>query len=138
MVRRPAAVAAQDACTLPATWCTVEDVFRRSVLQGRQRFLLHAATGGVGIVAMEYLGWLGVHIYASVGQPHKHELAHSLGAVASFSSRNASAFVCGMLNSLARGRAHAACNSLIADFVAASIAMLGMNTEGSNVAVDVS
>ena len=74
MVRRPVAVSAQEACTLPATWTTVREMLHRACLRGQQAVLLHAATGGVGLVAVEHSGWLGIHIRATAGQPHKHQL----------------------------------------------------------------
>ena len=59
MVRRPSSITAAEACTLPTTWNTVHEVLRRSVLRSEQTFLLHAAAGGVGLVCIEYLSWLG-------------------------------------------------------------------------------
>ena len=124
MQRRPPAVSAQEACTLPSTWSTVHAVSGRAVLRSRRSLLLHAATGGVGLVAMEYSAWLSVPVYASAGQPQKHRLVRGLGAVASCSSRNAAALANGVLRHLARSRLHSAINSLIDDLVATSFAVL--------------
>ena len=91
MVRRPVAVSAQEACTLPATWTTVREMLHRACLRGQQAVRLHAATGGVGLVAVEHSGWLGIHIRATAGQPHKHQLIRALGVVSSSSSRRGGA-----------------------------------------------
>ena len=129
MVRRPASITAAEACTLPTTWNTVHEVLRRSVLRSQQTFLLHAAAGGIGLVSIEYLSWLGASAVATVGQVGKHRLVHDLGITARCSSRDAAAFGMGMSRLLAGGRAHGACNSLIDDFIPATVA--GLREDGS-------
>lgn len=123
VVGRPQVVDAQHACTVPITWGTVHEVLRRSCLHARQRYMLHAGAGGVRLVAMEYLNWLRVPIFASVGQPHKHRLVHSLGAATACSSRESKAFSYGLARSIDQARFHCTCNSLVADFVTSSIAL---------------
>ena len=124
MLRRPPSVTALEACTLPSTWSTAYEVARRLRLASQRRFLLHAATGGVGLVLLHYAGWLTVPVYATAGQTHKHRIVRSLGVIESCSSRNGAAFTHGALHHLSGCRLCGACNSLIEDFVPASLVAL--------------
>jgi 3-oxoacyl-(acyl-carrier-protein) synthase/NADPH:quinone reductase-like Zn-dependent oxidoreductase len=123
--KRPASVSAQEACTLPSTWSTVHEVVRRAQSHGQQRFLLHAATGGVGLVMIEYLHWLRLPIHASAGQPSKHQIARDFGVAASCSSRSAIAFVYSMVRHLSGNRLYSASNSLSDDYIVVCFALLG-------------
>ena len=125
MVRRPLGTGAGEACSLPTTWSTVYEVVLRAHLCLGQRFLLHAAAGGVGFSATEYLSWLRVPVSATAGQAYKHRLLSGLGIAASCSSRNAAAFTVGLTHRAACSRLHSTCNSLIDDFVASSAASMG-------------
>ena len=101
-------------------------------MRSKQTFQLHAAAGGVGLVCIEYLSWLGASAVATVGQVGKHRLVHGLGIEARCSSRNAAAFgvwACPGCLLVRGGRAHGACNSLIDDFIPATVA--GLREDGS-------
>ena len=124
MVRRPAAVGAQEACTLPAAYSTVREVLCRSLVRRGYRCLLHAAAGGVGLVALEMSTSLGLRVYGSAGQPAKHRVIREHGVITGASSRDDAAFIRGLIQPLAASRVHAACNSLIGGFVPASLAAL--------------
>jgi NADPH2:quinone reductase len=60
---------------------TVEALVRRvyPVVAG-QSVLLHAAAGGVGLIACQWLHWLGARVIASVGSDEKAELVRQHGA----------------------------------------------------------
>eukprot|EP00964_Phaeocystis_antarctica_P007069 scaffold3832_cov69-Phaeocystis_antarctica.AAC.1 len=78
---KPVALSFEAACTLPITWSTVHVALGRAQLCRGQAALVHAAAGGVGLVAVEYAHWLGGIVHATAGQPYKHRLVNNLGAV---------------------------------------------------------
>ena len=86
---KPPALSSETACTLPATWSTVHAALGRALLHQSQRILLHAAAGGVGLVAVDYSQCLGTAISVSVGNPLKH--SHVPGVQARGSSRDGAA-----------------------------------------------
>jgi NADPH:quinone reductase-like Zn-dependent oxidoreductase len=59
-------------------------------LRKKERVLLHAAAGGVGIAATQIAKHLGAEIFATVGSPEKMELARAQGAdvVINYSEEN--------------------------------------------------
>ena len=72
LAHRPRALTSEAACTLPSTWSTVHFAIGHGELHAAQIALLHAATGGVGLVACEYVHWLRMVVSATAGRPHKH------------------------------------------------------------------
>jgi NADPH:quinone reductase-like Zn-dependent oxidoreductase len=48
-------------------------------LQPGERVLLHSATGGVGLAAIQVARWLGAEIFATAGSPGKRDLLRSIG-----------------------------------------------------------
>ncbi len=44
-----------------------------------ERVLIHSATGGVGLSAIEIARWIGAEIYATAGSPEKREFLESIG-----------------------------------------------------------
>jgi NADPH:quinone reductase-like Zn-dependent oxidoreductase len=48
-------------------------------LQPGERVLLHSATGGVGLAAIQVARWLGAEVFATAGSPRKRELLQSMG-----------------------------------------------------------
>ena len=129
---KPAALSFEAACTLPITWSTVHAALGGAQLRRGQAMLVHAAAGGVGLVAVEYAHWLGSVVHATAGRPYKHQLVSHLGAVRGdlraislSSSRDGAAFARGAACALRSGRLAAVLNSLSADFISASAALLG-------------
>ena len=129
---KPAALSFEAACTLPITWSTVHAALGGAQLRRGQAMLIHAAAGGVGLVAVEYAHWLGSVVHATAGRPYKHQLVSHLGAVLGdlraislSSSRDGAAFARGAACALRSGRLAAVLNSLSADFISASAALLG-------------
>ena len=133
LVRRPPAISVVDAATLPSTWCTVYEVLSRSKLARGSHILVHAATGGIGLVAMEFVSWLGGVLHTTASSRQKHRLLYERsswgGAGSRSSSRIPEAFTMGLFSQLRGQRLHSVCNSLIGDFIPSSIAALG---EGSS------
>ena len=122
VVPTPAGISALDACTLPVTWITVHMYVSRADCAKTRRALLHAAAGGVGLVAVQYLSWVGAPIIGTAGQPPKHELLLDQGVESCCSSRDAAAFTIGLVRPVAGGRLHSVCNSLMSDYISVSLA----------------
>ena len=58
LARKPAALAFDQACTLPTTWSTVHAAFAHAGLRAGGTIIVQAAAGGVGLKAVEYAQWL--------------------------------------------------------------------------------
>ena len=95
-----------------------------SCLRSGQRILLHAAAGGVGIIAVQYALHLHTTVTATAGQPAKHAILRSLCIRNSASSRAAPAFAYACKRD-GGARRHHVLNSLSKDFTAVSLALLG-------------
>ena len=124
MVGKPPCISWRGASTLPTVWSTVHITLERTGCHRAERLLVHAASGGVGMVALGYAQLLYARICGSAGRPLKHReaLHHQLSDT--FASRDAAAFCVGACQHLGGARLHAVLNSLSADFIATSIAML--------------
>ena len=59
-----------------------------AALQPGERVLIHHATGGVGLAAIEIARWIGAEIYATAGSAEKQEYLRALGIQHVYSSRN--------------------------------------------------
>ena len=118
----------EQACTLPTTWCTVHMSLLAARPAAGHSVLLHAGAGGVGLAAGEYSHWLGARVTASVGRPYKHFYLHRMGlAGRTVSSRDGGAFALGASRLLGAARLRFTLNSLSADFIACSFALLGQS-----------
>ena len=125
LARMGRSVCFEQACTLPTVWSTVHVALRGSALRGGRRLLVHAAVGGVGLAGIESACWVGVAVDGSAGQPHKHaHLRSELGVRRSFSSRGAAALGWGVSRVQLGRRLHSTLNSLSADFISCSLALL--------------
>ena len=80
LVRVPDGVSDDQAAAMMLKGCTVQYLVRRTypVKEG-QTVLLHAAAGGVGLIACQWLKHLGATVIGTVGSPEKAELAKAHG-----------------------------------------------------------
>ena len=122
---KPTALSFEAACTLPITWSTVHVALGGAQLRRGQAVLIHAAAGGVGLVAVEYAHWLGGGVHGTAGRLHKHALLRGLGVFRSASSRDAATFAHGAAHACHAARLRLVLNSLSTDFISASAALLG-------------
>ncbi len=80
VARRPAGLGAAEAATLPAAFATAHHAL---VTQGRlaagERVLIHAATGGVGMAAVQIALQTGAEVFATAGSPEKRAALRALG-----------------------------------------------------------
>ena len=125
---KPSVLSFEAACTLPVTWSTVHIALGRSLLHHSSHFLVQAAAGGVGLVAVKYGQLVSAVVVATAGRRYKHFHLSKIGCRGS--SRDATAFGVGLTTGLRAIRLHVALNSLSLDFIAASLALLG---EGGDV-----
>ena len=94
----------EEACTLPILWCTIRLALAECMqLAVKQGILIHASTGGVGLVAHEFAQRIGAAVSGSVGRPSKVAHMRTLGVVAVATSRDAVPFAYGAAAPLAGG-----------------------------------
>ena len=84
----PRGLALIDAAALPENYFTVwTNVFERGRLQSGEHFLVHGGSGGIGVTAIQLAKAFGAHVYTTVGNAVKAEMARSLGAEEAFNYR---------------------------------------------------
>nr|WRX36518.1 hypothetical protein [Cystobacterineae bacterium] len=80
VVPRPDSLSASQAASIPivylTAWYALSKVAR---LQRGERVLIHAATGGVGLAAVQWAQHVGAEVYATAGTPEKRAYLESLG-----------------------------------------------------------
>lgn len=80
IVRLPDHMKLEDGCGLItpmlAAWYALVE---RGRLRKAERILIHSATGGAGLSAIQIARWIGAEIYATAGTPERREYLRSLG-----------------------------------------------------------
>ena len=80
LVRVPDAISNEQAAAAMLKGCTVQYLIRRThAVQAGETVLFHAAAGGVGLIACQWLKHLGATVIGTVGTPGKAELARAHG-----------------------------------------------------------
>ncbi|HEU5354403.1 MAG TPA: SDR family NAD(P)-dependent oxidoreductase [Actinocrinis sp.] len=86
--RRPSRVSAQEAASLPVglltAWHSLIDLAQ---LRAGERVLIHHATGGVGMAALQLARWRGAEVYATAGSAEKRSMLRMLGIEHVYDSR---------------------------------------------------
>ncbi len=91
IVKLPDDISDEDAAALLFKGLTVEYLINRCVkVKAGQNILWHAAAGGVGRIAGQWLATRGVNLIGTVGHPRKVELAKSFGFTSVLLSNSAS------------------------------------------------
>jgi len=81
VVRLPAKISFEQAAAVMLKGLTVQYLFRQTYrLQGNETILVHAAAGGVGLIACQWAKALGVKVIGTVSSPEKAALAKKHGA----------------------------------------------------------
>ncbi|WP_211098428.1 SDR family NAD(P)-dependent oxidoreductase [Azospirillum sp. B506] len=76
----PAGLTGAQAVTLPVSFVTAYHALAEiAALQEGERVLIHAATGGLGLAAIQWARHVGADIYATAGSVEKRDLLHRLG-----------------------------------------------------------
>ena len=77
---KPEHLSFEEAATIPICFLTVQHALRRlGRMQPGERVLIHAASGGVGLAAIQIARQVGAEIFATAGSPRKREYLQSLG-----------------------------------------------------------
>ncbi len=84
LVRLPDGIASEEAAAAMLKGCTAEYLIERCArVQPGQAVLVHAAAGGVGSIAVQWLEAIGARVIAHSGSADKARLAAELGAAVS-------------------------------------------------------
>ena len=76
----PSHISHEAAATIPSTFFTVYySLHYLARLQPGEKILIHGATGGVGLAAIQIAKWIGAEIYATVGSEEKRDFLRLLG-----------------------------------------------------------
>lgn len=79
----------EAAATVPTTFFTVYYALKHlASLQPGERVLIHGASGGVGVAAIQLAQYLGAEIYATAGTDEKRDFVRMLGVEHVYDSRN--------------------------------------------------
>lgn len=121
VTRIPAGVSAEAAAGLPVAMLTAwYGLHRLAGLKRGERVLIHAATGGVGMAAVQLAQRTGAIVFATAGSPEKRALLRTRGVEHVFDSRSV-AFSREILASTGGAGVDVVLNSLSGDFIRASL-----------------
>ena len=83
----------EEACTMPVIFVTVEESLADiAKLKKGESVLIHAAAGGVGLVAIQYAHFVGAEVFATAGVEEKHQFLRDLGVKYITSTRDGAKF----------------------------------------------
>ena len=123
----PRGMSFAQAATIPVALLTAHYGFARLArLAKGQRVLIHAATGGLGLAAIQLAQRAGAEVYATAGNERKRELLRSLGVRHVFDSRSAS-FREGVLQATGGRGVDVVLNSLTGELIPAGLESLAPN-----------
>ncbi|WP_157685590.1 zinc-binding dehydrogenase [Paenibacillus donghaensis] len=89
VVRKPSRISFAEAATIPIAFMTAYyALIVRGQLSLGDKVLIHTATGGVGLAAVQIAQWIGAEIYATAGTEEKRDYLRSLGISHVYSSRD--------------------------------------------------
>jgi myxalamid-type polyketide synthase MxaB len=87
--RKPAALTFEDAATLPIAFVTAHYALRElGRLRAGERVLIHSASGGVGLAAVQVARQAGAEVFATAGTEDKREFLRALGIRCVMDSRS--------------------------------------------------
>ncbi|HLL56194.1 MAG TPA: thioester reductase domain-containing protein [Myxococcaceae bacterium] len=122
--RKPANLSMADGATIPIAFLTAYYALQT---QGRiskgERVLIHAATGGVGLAAVQIAQWAEAEIFATAGNPVKREYLEGLGIAHVMDSRSVT-FAEHVMDVTSGEGVDLVLNSLAGDFIPKSFSLL--------------
>ncbi|HPE60022.1 MAG TPA: SDR family NAD(P)-dependent oxidoreductase [Thiolinea sp.] len=81
VAHRPVAWTDEEAATVPTTFFTVYYALQQlAQLQPGERILIHGASGGVGLAAIQFARYVGAEIFATAGTDEKRDFVRLMGA----------------------------------------------------------
>ena len=124
VAQKPEHLSFEEAATVPICFITAQLALRRlGQLQPGQRVLIHAATGGVGMAAIQIARQVGAEIFATAGSARKREYLKSLGIEHVMDSRSLS-FAGQIMKATSGEGIDLVVNSLTGEAIAAGISVL--------------
>ncbi len=91
VVKKPASLSFEEAASIPIAYVTVYYALQYlGRLQANERVLIHSATGGVGLAAIQLAKRAGAEIFATAGSAEKRDYLKSLGIQHVMDSRSLS------------------------------------------------
>jgi acyl transferase domain-containing protein/NADPH:quinone reductase-like Zn-dependent oxidoreductase/NAD(P)-dependent dehydrogenase (short-subunit alcohol dehydrogenase family)/acyl carrier protein len=89
VVPKPRTLSFAEAAAIPVAYMTAEFALNRlGKMKAGERVLIHAATGGVGLAAVQLAQRAGVEVFATAGSDEKRDYLRSLGVVHIMDSRS--------------------------------------------------
>jgi NADPH:quinone reductase-like Zn-dependent oxidoreductase/thioesterase domain-containing protein/aryl carrier-like protein len=124
VVAKPAHLAWEQAAGLSIAFLTAYySLHRLGQLRRNESVLIHAATGGVGLAAIQVAQWLSAEIFATAGSTRKREYLQRLGIPHIFDSRTL-AFGDEILGRTGQQGVDVVLNSLAGPFIPKSLSVL--------------
>ncbi|KAH8584213.1 polyketide synthase, partial [Cryptosporidium sp. chipmunk genotype I] len=116
------------ASSIPTIYSTVDICLRKicNIKKG-DRVLIHAASGGVGLVAVNYCNSVGAEVFATVGNNKKEKYLRHLGVKNISTSRNPKLFKLEMEHLLEREKLDVVINCLSGKYIEYSLELLSNN-----------
>ncbi|MFF8960954.1 SDR family NAD(P)-dependent oxidoreductase [Streptomyces sp. NPDC014894] len=122
--RIPARLTVEETLTLPAAYLTAYyGLCELAGLGPGERVLIHSATGGVGLAALQIARWRGAEIFATAGSPEKRALLKTLGVKHVADSRSGEFAESVMAATRGEG-VHVVLNSLAGEAIPLSLSLL--------------
>src|SRR5262245_12473300 len=120
----PAAFGYAQGATIPLVFLTAyHALVNQARLAPGERVLIHAASGGVGLAAVQIAKHIGAEIFATAGSPAKHEYLRGLG-VRHVSTSRALGFADEIRSWTGGEGVDVVLNSLAGEFIPASLSLL--------------
>lgn len=124
VVRKPPHLPWEQAAGLGISFLTAYYALARlGRLRRGESVLIHAATGGVGLAAIQVAQWLGAEIFATAGSPIKREYLQRMGIQHVYDSRTL-AFRDEIMERTGQHGVDVVLNSLAGDFIAKGLSTL--------------
>lgn len=121
---KPTGLSFEAAATLPAAFMTAHYALHTvGQLRAGERVLIHTASGGVGLAAVQVAQRLGAEIFATAGSPEKRAFLEQLGIRHVFNSRTLD-FAEAMQQRTGGRGVDVILNALTGDFIARSLGLL--------------
>jgi acyl transferase domain-containing protein/acyl carrier protein len=120
----PAWLAVDEAAGIPIVFLTAwYGLHELAGIRAGDRVLIHAAAGGVGLAAVQLAQHAGAVVFATAGNPDKHEYLRSIGVEHVMSSRDLD-FAAEVMRITGGAGADVVLNALTDDFIPASLGVL--------------
>jgi NADPH:quinone reductase-like Zn-dependent oxidoreductase/acyl carrier protein len=124
VARKPAHLSFEEAATLPVAFLTAHFALHHTArLQRGEKVLVHSASGGVGLAAIQIAHRLGAEIFATAGTEEKREFLRQMGIKHVWDSRSLS-FADGILEATQGRGVDVVLNSLSGDALVKSLDVL--------------